>query len=51
MPRKDMIRDLAEGRGALILTRDMEEACEIANRIAPEHLESRRARAAAAGSR
>jgi histidinol dehydrogenase len=27
------------GRGALIHTRSMEEACEISNRIAPEHLE------------
>jgi len=27
------------GRGALIRTRDMQEACTIANRIAPEHLE------------
>jgi histidinol dehydrogenase len=27
------------GRGALITVRDLEEACELANRIAPEHLE------------
>ena len=27
------------GRGALIQTRDLDEACELANRIAPEHLE------------
>ena len=39
MPRKDVIRASLEGRGALIQTRSMEEACEIANRIAPEHLE------------
>ncbi len=39
MPRRDVIRASLEGRGALILTRSMEEACEIANRIAPEHLE------------
>jgi histidinol dehydrogenase len=39
MPRRDVIRASLEGRGALILTRDMEEACAIANRIAPEHLE------------
>jgi histidinol dehydrogenase len=39
MPRKDVIRASLEGRGALILTRSMEEACEISNRIAPEHLE------------
>jgi histidinol dehydrogenase len=39
MPRKDVIRASLEGRGALVLTRSMEEACAISNRIAPEHLE------------
>jgi histidinol dehydrogenase len=39
MPRGNVIRASLEGRGALILTRSMEEACEIGNRIAPEHLE------------
>ncbi|WKB54783.1 histidinol dehydrogenase [Eleftheria terrae] len=39
MPRRDVIRASLEGRGALILTRSMDEACEISNRIAPEHLE------------
>ena len=39
MPRKDVIRASLEGRGALIKTRSMEEACAISNRIAPEHLE------------
>jgi histidinol dehydrogenase len=39
MPRKDVIRASLESRGALIRTRSMEEACEISNRIAPEHLE------------
>jgi len=39
MPRRDVIRASLEGRGALILTRDMAEACAISNRIAPEHLE------------
>ncbi len=39
MPRAAVIRASLEGRGALILTRSMEEACEISNRIAPEHLE------------
>jgi len=39
MPRQDVIRASLEGRGALIHTRSMEEACEISNRIAPEHLE------------
>jgi histidinol dehydrogenase len=39
MPRADIIRTSLGNRGALILTRSMEEACEIANDIAPEHLE------------
>jgi histidinol dehydrogenase len=39
MPRRDVIRASLEGRGALILTKDMNEACAISNRIAPEHLE------------
>lgn len=39
MPRANVIRASLEGRGALIHTRDMEEACTISNRIAPEHLE------------
>jgi len=39
MPRREVIRASLEGRGALIRTRSMEEACEISNRIAPEHLE------------
>jgi histidinol dehydrogenase len=39
MPRRDVIRASLEGRGALIAVRSMDEACEIANRIAPEHLE------------
>ncbi|XVJ71442.1 MAG: histidinol dehydrogenase [Rhizobacter sp.] len=39
MPRRDVIRASLEGRGALIHTRSMEEACDISNRIAPEHLE------------
>jgi histidinol dehydrogenase len=39
MPRQDIIRASLEGRGALILTRDMAQACEIASAIAPEHLE------------
>jgi histidinol dehydrogenase len=32
-------RGVARARGALIRVRDLDEACEIANRIAPEHLE------------
>ena len=39
MPRRDVIRASLEGRGALIRTRSLEEACELSNRIAPEHLE------------
>lgn len=39
MPRKAIIAKSLNDRGALILTRDMEEACAISNRIAPEHLE------------
>jgi histidinol dehydrogenase len=39
MPRREVIRASLEGRGALIRVRDLEEACAIANRIAPEHLE------------
>ena len=39
MPRRDVIRASLEGRGALVHTRSMEEACDISNRIAPEHLE------------
>ncbi len=39
MPRAAIIAKSLNDRGALILTRSMEEACEISNRIAPEHLE------------
>jgi histidinol dehydrogenase len=39
MPRRDIIRAALEGRGALIRVRDLEEACALVNRIAPEHLE------------
>jgi histidinol dehydrogenase len=39
MPRQDIIRASLNGRGALIHTRSMAEACAISNRIAPEHLE------------
>jgi histidinol dehydrogenase len=39
MPRREIIAKSLNDRGALILTRDMEEACAISNRIAPEHLE------------
>jgi histidinol dehydrogenase len=39
MPRRAIIEQSLANRGALILTRDLEEACAIADRIAPEHLE------------
>ncbi len=39
MPRKEIIRTALENRGALITVADMDEACRIGNRIAPEHLE------------
>ncbi|MDB5824536.1 MAG: hisD [Herminiimonas sp.] len=39
LPRKDVIRASLTNRGALIKVRDMQQACEIANDIAPEHLE------------
>lgn len=39
MPRKAVIQKALENRGALIAVRDLDEACAIANRIAPEHLE------------
>jgi histidinol dehydrogenase len=39
MPRAAIIAASLNGRGALIHTRGMEEACAISNRIAPEHLE------------
>ena len=39
MPRARIIEASLRGRGALIRVRDLAEACAIANRIAPEHLE------------
>ncbi len=39
MPRRDIIEVSLRNRGALIRTRDLDEACAIADRIAPEHLE------------
>lgn len=39
MPRADIIRTSLANRGALILVKDLDEACAIANDIAPEHLE------------
>jgi len=37
--RKQIIEESLEGRGALIKTRDLEEAADVANRIAPEHIQ------------
>lgn len=39
MPRQAVISASLAARGALIQTRDLDEACTLANRIAPEHLE------------
>ena len=39
MPRKTVIAASLANRGALIQVRDLDEACAIANQIAPEHLE------------
>ncbi|MBB1241882.1 histidinol dehydrogenase, partial [Klebsiella pneumoniae] len=39
MPRADILRTSLANRGALIQVRDLDEACRIANDIAPEHLE------------
>ena len=39
MPRADIIGISLRNRGALILVDSLQQACEISNRIAPEHLE------------
>ncbi len=39
MPRKDIITTSFQDRGALILVKDLDEAAEISDYIAPEHLE------------
>ncbi|MDF2182174.1 histidinol dehydrogenase [Neptuniibacter sp. CAU 1671] len=39
MERKAIIEPSMVNRAALIKVRDMDEACEVSNRIAPEHLE------------
>ncbi len=39
MPRKDIIGTSLSARGALIQVANLDEAVEVANRIAPEHLE------------
>ena len=38
-PRKTFLKDVLGGYGGIILTEDMDEACEIVNMFAPEHLE------------
>ena len=39
MERGDIIKQALVANGAIILTRDISEACEVSNMIAPEHLE------------
>ena len=39
MPRQDIIQKALESRGALITVRDLDEAVDMINIIAPEHLE------------
>ena len=39
MERKDIIKSSLEKNGALILVKDIDEAIELVNQIAPEHLE------------
>lgn len=39
MPRRAIIEASLSNRGAMILAKDLDEACAIANYIAPEHLE------------
>lgn len=39
MPRAEIIKTALRERGALIQVRDLQEACQLSNRIAPEHLE------------
>ena len=39
MPRKDIIKTSLEDRAVIISVADMEQAIEVANHIAPEHLE------------
>ena len=39
MPRKAVIEKSLRDRGAMILVKDMMQACEISNQIAPEHME------------
>nr|WP_289623040.1 histidinol dehydrogenase [Neisseria montereyensis] len=39
MPRRDIIEASLGNRGIMILAKDLKDACEVANYVAPEHLE------------
>ncbi len=39
LPRAEAVKSVLERRGAVVLVKSLSEACDIANRIAPEHLE------------
>jgi len=39
LPRREIAREALQANGALVQTRDLEEAVTLANRLAPEHLE------------
>jgi histidinol dehydrogenase len=39
LPRREVIAQALSRRGALIEARDLDEVCDVVNRIAPEHLE------------
>ena len=39
MPRKDIINESLTNRAAFVVVKDLEEAMDVANHIAPEHLE------------
>jgi len=39
LPRKDMAREAVENHGKIIITETLEQAFEISNELAPEHLE------------
>jgi histidinol dehydrogenase len=39
LSRASVVRECLAGRGRIILTRDLEEACALSDRCAPEHLE------------
>lgn len=39
LPRRDEALSSLDGRGALVLCRDLDEAADVANAVAPEHLE------------